>query len=198
MSLSMYDASVPVLIHGLRNLSVILKKTADHAKAKGYEPGVLVNARLFPDMFPLSRQVQIATDMAKGGGARLAGVDVPSFADTETSFPELQERIARTVAFLKTLKRGQFDDAAKRQLQLQMRMGAISFDGQSYLVGWVLPNFYFHLTTAYNILRHNGVELGKWDFLGKVPGAQMTQAAPTRAKKASARSARPAKAKKKK
>ena len=187
MSLSMFDASVPVLIHGLRNLSVILKKAADHAKAKGYEPGALVNARLFPDMFPLARQVQIATDMAKGGGARLAGVDVPSFADTETSFPELQERIARTVAFLKPLKRGQFDAAAKRQLQLQMRMGAISFDGQDYLVGWVLPNFYFHLTTAYNILRHNGVELGKWDFLGKVPGAQMVQAAPAKAKKAPAR-----------
>jgi hypothetical protein len=184
MSQSMYAATVPVLIHGLKNLAAILKKGADHAKAKGIEPAVLVNARLYPDMFPLARQVQIATDMAKGGGARLAGTEVPSFADTETSFPELQERVTRTIAFLKSLKPAQFDGAGSRVIHLQMRMGAIDFDGQSYLAGWVLPNFYFHTTTAYNILRHNGVELGKWDFLGKVPGARMVQAKPPRARKA--------------
>ena len=195
MSLSMYNASVPMLIHGLKNLAGILEKGADHAKAKGFEPAVLVNARLFPDMFALARQVQIATDMAKGGGARLAGVEVPSYPDTESTFPELRERVARTIAFLKSLKPAQFEGAEKRAIQLQMRMGAIGFEGQSYLVGWVLPNFYFHLTTAYNILRHNGVELSKADFLGQVPGAKMPQAKPAPKKRATAKKRAPAKKK---
>jgi len=173
MPLSMYQTSVPVLIHNLKTLAAILKKGADHAKTRGIEPSVLVNARLFPDMFPLSRQVQIATDMAKGGAARLAGVEMPSFPDTESSFPELQERIAKTVAFLKSIKPAQLEGSEAREVQLQMRMGSIAFNGQNYLLGWVLPNVYFHITTAYNILRHNGVELGKWDFLGKAPGADI-------------------------
>ena len=186
MSLSMYDASVPVLVHSLKNLSGILKKAAVHAKAKGIDPAVLVNARLFPDMFPLARQVQIATDMAKGCGARLAGVELPSYADTETTFPELQERISRTIAFLRSLKRAQFDGSSTRALQLQMRMGSIGFDGKDYLVGWVLPNFYFHMATAYNILRHNGVEIGKPDFLGQVPGARMNTGKASKPAKAKA------------
>ena len=184
MSLSMYNASIPVMIHNLKNLAAILKKGADHAKAKGIEPAVLINARLYPDMFPLVRQVQIAADSAKGAAARLAGVELPSFPDTETSFPELQARVARTIAFLKSVKPAQFEGADTREIQLQMRMGSVGFDGESYLVGWALPNFYFHLTTAYNILRHNGVELGKWDFLGKVPGSRMAPAAKPAAKKA--------------
>jgi hypothetical protein len=187
MNLSMYNASVPVFTHGLKNLAAVLKKGADHAKARGIEPAVLVNARLFPDMFPLARQVQIATDMAKGGAARLAGVEVPSFPDTESSFEELQQRIARTLAFLKGLKATQYAGADARHIQLQMRMGSIGFDGRDYLVGWVLPNFYFHLATAYNILRHNGVELSKADFLGSVPGAQMPTTKPAKAKKVARR-----------
>ena len=180
MSLSMYQASVPVLIHNLKALSAILKKGADHARARGIDPEVLVNARLFPDMFPLARQVQIATDMAKGGAARLAGVEIPSFPDTESSFPELQERIARTIAFLKSIKPAQLEGSEQREVQLQMRMGAVSFAGQYYLLSWVMPNVYFHITTAYNILRHNGVELGKWDFLGKAPGADIRAGKPAK------------------
>jgi len=178
MTLSMHQASIPVLIHTLKNLSAILKKAAEHAKARGIDPSVLINARLFPDMFPLARQVQIAADMAKGGGARLAGVEIPSFPDTETTFAELRERLAKTIAFLKTLKAAQIDGSEERVVQLQMRMGAVSFTGQSYLLHWVLPNVYFHTATAYNILRHNGVELGKWDFLGNAPGATIAAAKP--------------------
>jgi uncharacterized protein len=174
MSLSMYQASVPVLIHNLKALAGILKKGADHARARGIDPAVLVDARLFPDMFPLARQVQIATDMAKGGAARLAGVEIPSFPDTESSFPELQERITRTIAFLKSIRPAQLEGSERREVNLQMRMGAVSFTGQYYLLSWVMPNVYFHVTTAYNILRHNGVPLGKMNFLGQVPGMQMT------------------------
>jgi hypothetical protein len=176
----MYQASVPVLIHNLKALAAILKKGADHAKARGIDPAVLVNARLYPDMFPLTRQVQIATDMAKGGAARLAGVEMPSYPDTETSFPELQERIAKTIAFLKGIKPAQLEGSEGREIHLQMRMGAISFNGQYYLISWVLPNVYFHITTAYNILRHNGVELGKWDFLGKAPGSDIRSGGPAK------------------
>jgi hypothetical protein len=179
--------SIPVMIHNLKNLAAILKKGADHAKARGIEPDVLINARLAPDMFPLVRQVQIATDSAKGAAARLAGVDVPSFPDTEKSFPELQARVARTIAFLKSVKPAQLEDADQRDIQLQLRMGSVGFDGESYLVGWALPNFYFHVTTAYNILRHNGVDLGKWDFLGTVPGARMAPAKPGARKPARAK-----------
>ncbi len=191
MSLSMYQASIPVLIHNLKTLAAILKKGADHARARGIEPAVLLNARLFPDMFPLLRQVQIATDMAKGGGARLAGVEIPSFPDTEASFPELQQRITRTVAFLKSIKPERLEGSKQREVNLQMRMGAVSFTGQSYLLGWVIPNVYFHVTTAYNILRHNGVELGKWDFLGKAPGAVIRTGKPAKkpAKKRAPRTA---------
>jgi len=172
MSLSMYDASVPVFVHNLKVLAALLKKGAAHAKARGIDPAVLVNARLFPDMFPLARQVQIATDMAKGGGARLAGVEIPSLADTETTFPELQERVSRTLAFLKTLRPAQFEGSEARAIQLQLRIGKLEFSGAQYLLGWVLPNLYFHVTTTYNILRHNGVELGKADFLGRAPAAK--------------------------
>jgi hypothetical protein len=174
MSLSMYQASVPVLIHNLKTLSAILKKAAAHAKARGIDPAVLVNARLFPDMFPLSRQVQIASDMAKGAGARLASIENPSFADTETTFAELQTRLARTIAFLKSIRPEQLEGSEERAVTLQMRMGSMAFSGQSYLLGWVMPNVYFHMTTAYNILRHNGVELGKQDFIGQAPGVMIS------------------------
>ena len=171
MTLSMYQASIPVLIHNLKTLSAILKKGAAHAKTRGIDPAVLLNARLYPDMFALSRQVQIAADMAKGGGARLAGIEIPSFPDTETTFVELQERLARTIAFLKSIRPEQVDGSEKHDIILPMRIGVVTFPGQYYLLSWVLPNVLFHTVTAYNILRHNGVELGKWDFLGKAPGA---------------------------
>ena len=197
MSFDLHAASVPVLIHALKTLSAILKKAAAHAKATGIDPAVLLDARLFPDMFPLVRQVQIATDMSKGGAARLAGVENPAFPDTERSFSELQDRLDRTLAFLRRVKRSQMAGAESRPVSLQVGGSPVSFArGQDYLTGWVLPNVYFHIATAYNILRHNGVALGKRDFLGPVPGAVMP-AAPARktttAKVRSAgRAARPA------
>lgn len=167
MALTMYQASIPALIRGLSNLSAILNKAAAHAETKGIAPEVLITARLYPDMFALTRQVQSVSDGAKGCAARLAGIEVPSFPDTETSFPELQERIAKTIAFLNSVTPEQINGSEEREVLLKMRSGELRFTGQNYLLGFALPNFYFHLTTAYGILRHNGVELGKMDYLGK-------------------------------
>lgn len=166
MSLSMYDASVPVFVRMLENLAAILKKAESHAEARKIDPAVLVGGRLAPDMFPLTRQVQIATDGAKGGAARLAGVEIPSYPDTETTFGELQERVAKTVAFLKSLPADQIEGSETRVITLKMRGVDASFPGQPYLLNFVLPNFYFHLAATYLILRHNGIELGKMDYLG--------------------------------
>lgn len=168
MSLSMYQASIPVLIRGLENLAAILRKAAAHAEVKKIAPQVFLDARLAPDMFPLVRQVQIVSDTAKGCAARLAGVEVPSYPDTETSFAELQERIARTLTFLQGIAPAQVDGSKERPIVLKAHDQAIHFTGQTYLLGFVLPNFFFHLTTAYGILRHNGVEIGKKDYLGAV------------------------------
>jgi hypothetical protein len=167
MSISMYQASVPVFTRVLTNLRAILQKGAAHAESAKFDSAVLVSARLFPDMFALARQVQIAADMAKGAGARLAGVDIPKYDDNEASLPELVARIDKTIAFLKTLTPAQIDGSEKRPVTLQMRTGERKFDsGTSYLQDFVLPNLYFHAATTYNILRHNGVALGKGDFLG--------------------------------
>jgi len=166
MSLSMYDASIPVMTHMLQSLAAILEKAADHAASKKIEPAVLINARLYPDMFPLARQIQIATDQAKGCAARLAGTDVPKFEDNEVSFDDLQARIAKTIAFIEGFKAQEIDGSEDRDIVLQMHENTREFKGRDYLLGWVLPNFYFHVTTAYNILRHNGVEIGKKDYLG--------------------------------
>jgi hypothetical protein len=168
MTLSMYQASVPVFLRGLENLAAILAKAAVHAEAKKIDPAVFVNARLAPDMLALARQVQIASDSAKGCVARLAGVDVPSFADTETTFPELQARVAKTIDFLKGFKAAQIDGSEERVCILKTRTDEIKHRGQDYLFKLALPNFFFHVTTAYDILRHNGVELGKADYLGKL------------------------------
>ena len=164
--LSMYDASIPPLKRALSNLSHILKKGEEHADAKKIEHSVLLNARLFPDMFPLSQQVQIATDMSKGAAARLAGLEVPSYEDNETTFEQLQARIAKTIAFIDSVQPAQLEGAETREITINVRKMELKFTGQSYLLAWVNPNVYFHVTTAYNILRHNGVELGKPDFLG--------------------------------
>jgi hypothetical protein len=166
MSLSMYQASIPVFVKQLGNLSAILKKAEEHALARKIEPEVFINARLAPDMFPLSRQVQIATDGVKGCAARLAGVEVPSYPDTEKTFPELQARIAKTTEFLKTFGAKQIDGSEERKVTLKLRGQDTTFLGQPYLLNFVLPNLYFHVTTTYAILRHNGVELGKKDFIG--------------------------------
>jgi len=166
MKISMYQASVPVFVHALNNLASILEKAAAHAEAKKIDPAVLVSARLFPDMFPLVRQVQIASDSAKGGAARLAGAEPPAYEDSEKTFPELVARVKKTVAYLETLTPAQIDGSEDKTITWQTRTSSKSMQGLPYLNSHLVPNLYFHVTTAYNILRHNGVELGKKDFLG--------------------------------
>ncbi len=166
MSLSIFDASAPRFAHMLRNLDAILAKAQAHATARKIDPAVLLGARLFPDMLPMVKQVQIATDHAKGAVARLAGAEVPRYEDTEQTFDDLRARIAKTIAFVESFAAEQFAGAAERPIALRVGGKDWSFTGRDYLLGFALPNFYFHLVTAYNILRHNGVEIGKRDFLG--------------------------------
>jgi hypothetical protein len=163
----MYQASVPVLVRMLGSVRGCLEKGAAFADARKCDPAVLVNDRLAPDMFPLSRQVQVAADMAKGCVARLAGVEPPKFEDNETTFPELLARIDKTIEYVKALKPAQIDGSEARVVTLQLRSGPMEFKGLDYLLFFVLPNFYFHCTMTYAILRHNGVELGKMDFIGR-------------------------------
>jgi hypothetical protein len=166
MSLSIYDASVPVLARGLTSLSAILGKGAASAEARGFDPAVLLSSRLAPDMFPLTRQIQVVSDGAKGGVSRLAGVEIPSWPDTETTVPELQARIRKTLDYLESFKREQIDGAEDRKVTMKAGEHEMTFSGRDFLFGFVLPNFYFHVATAYNILRHNGVAIGKRDYLG--------------------------------
>jgi uncharacterized protein len=166
MSISMYDASVPVFRQTLTSLSAILDKAEAHASARKIDPAALLQARLYPDMFPLTRQVQIAADFAKGACARLAGVEVPRYEDTEQSFAELKQRIATTLSFIDGLPREAIANSEERDITLTVAGKPMEFKGQAYLLNWGLSNFYFHTTTAYAILRHNGVEIGKRDFLG--------------------------------
>jgi hypothetical protein len=168
MKMSMYQASVPPMTRTLKNLSVILRKGAAHAKARKIDPSVFVNARLAPDMYPLSRQVQIACDVAKFGAARLSGVKPPRYADTESTFPELLARVNKTLKFLRRVKRAQIDGSENREIVLKFPGGKLELKGLSYLTGWVMPNFYFHVMATYAILRNSGVDVGKRDFLGKV------------------------------
>jgi hypothetical protein len=168
MPLSMYQASVPVFQRTLGALDKVLDKAAAYAEERKIDPAVLVGARLYPDMFPMSRQVQIATDHAKGTSARLAGLPVPSFEDTEKTFPELKARIAKVLTFIATVKPEQIDGSEGRDITLKAGPRELSFKGHEYLLFFALPNFYFHTTTAFGILRHNGVPIGKLDFLGAV------------------------------
>jgi hypothetical protein len=168
MALSMHQAFIPVVTRVLGNLSAILDKAAADAEARKYDPGVLVNARLAPDMHPLSRQVQIATDVAKAGAARLAGVEAPSYADTEASIDELKARLAKTIDYLNGFGPEKIDGTEDKDITLKIGPNELHLKGQAYLLGFVLPNVYFHVTTAYAILRHNGVAIGKRDFLGGV------------------------------
>jgi len=163
----MYQASIPSFVRMLGNLSAILDKAAAHAEVKKIDPEVFINARLAPDMFPLSRQVQIATDMVKGCAARLAGIEVPRYEDNETTFDELQARIDKTKAFLQSISASQIDGSEERQITLKFGSRELSFLGQPYLLDFVLPNFHFHLSMTYAILRHNGVEIGKKDYIGE-------------------------------
>lgn len=167
MSPSMYKLSAPVLTRMLGNLSDVLKKGQAHAEAHKIDPSVLINARLYPNMFPLARQVQIATDQAKGCVSRLAGQEPPKFEDNETTFGELLTRIDKIVAHLESFRPEQIDGSETRKIELKTGGQVRSFEGLSYLVNYVYPNFYFHVTTAYAILRHNGVEIGKQDFIGQ-------------------------------
>jgi hypothetical protein len=167
MNVSMYHATVPPITRALNNLATILEKAAAHAEAKKIEPEALIGSRLFPDMFPLAKQIQIASDISKGGAARLAQVDPPAFEDNEKSFQDLVARLRKTVAFLETLKPAQIDGSEGRTVTWKTRTAEKSMEGLPYLFNHVLPNVFFHCTTAYNILRHNGLEIGKQDFLGK-------------------------------
>lgn len=167
MPFSMYDISVPSLVRSLTNLRALVDKAAAHAEARKIDPLALIRFRLYPDMLPLSFQVQIACDMSKGCVARLAGLEAPKFEDNEQSFPELNARIDKTLEFVRGAKREQIEGTEQKPITLKTPRGELNFDGKTYVQFFVLPNVHFHVATAYNILRHNGVELGKMDFLGK-------------------------------
>lgn len=166
MQISMYQASAPRFVHILNNLSAMLDKAQAHADAKKLDPAALTGFRLFPDMFTMARQVQVACDVSKGLVARLAGVEVPKHEDTEQTFAELKARIAKTVAFIMTIKPEQIDGSEDKEIVVKLGKQEYQFTGMQYLLNFAYPNFYFHATTVYNILRHNGVELGKKDFVG--------------------------------
>jgi uncharacterized protein len=166
MTISMYQASAPRFARMLRNLSAILAKAEAHVEAKKLDAAALTTDRLYPDMFPLSRQVQIACDQAKGAVARLAGVEPPKHEDTEQTFAELQARIAKTLDYVESMKAPQIDGSEGREVVLKQRAGELRLKGLDYLFSHAYPNFFFHVATAYNILRHNGVEIGKRDFVG--------------------------------
>jgi hypothetical protein len=168
MTISMYQASVPVFVRILKNLGDVLEKGRIHAEERKLGANVLPASRLIADMFPLSRQVQIASDHAKGAVARLAGVDIPKYEDDEQTIEELQARIARTVAFVEKFTPGQVDGSEEREIVLTMGSGEHRYKGMEYLLGFALPNFYFHVVTAYDILRQNGVGIGKRDFLARL------------------------------
>jgi hypothetical protein len=168
MTLSMYQAAVPNLLQSLEAFDAILEKAAAHAAAKGIAESAFLQARLFPDMFPFVRQVQIATDMAKGGVGRLGGAEVPRMEDNEASFDELRARIRRTCDFIRSVPAADVDGSEDRDITLQAGKRTLEFKGQPYLLNFVIPNVYFHLATAYALLRHNGVELSKGDFLGGI------------------------------
>jgi len=168
MTIAMYDLSITPMTRGLKNLAALLDKATAHAGAKKFDSATLAQSRLYPDMFPLVRQVQIACDTVKGAAARLAGVEVPKHDDTEASFDELQARIAKTLEFLKSINAAQMKDAETRAVELKAGSGSWKFTGLSYLTDFVLPNLYFHTTIVYALLRKGGVEVGKMDYLGAI------------------------------
>jgi hypothetical protein len=166
LPLSVYQAFAPAVLQMLNSLATLLDKAAAHARAKGIDPKQLIEARLAPDMLPFVAQVRIATDHAKGMTARLSGRENPKYQDDETTFDELKARLAKTIAFVKSVPAAEFEGAEDREVTVTLRSGPLTLSGQRYLAHFALPNFYFHVTTAYDILRHNGLEIGKRDFIG--------------------------------
>lgn len=166
MPIDIYQSSIPVFIHMLGNVSAILKKAEQYAKHRKIDPDVLINARLAPDMYPLVRQIQIATDVAKGCGARLSELEVPSYPDTESNFEQLQTRLSKTLEFLKSLSIDKIKGSEDRTMTLSVGGRALSFPGDQYVFHFAMPNFYFHVSMTYAILRHHGLEIGKKDYLG--------------------------------
>jgi uncharacterized protein len=166
MKISMYALSIDIFTHALGNLSAILEKGVAHAAARKFDPNVLVTSRLAPDMLPLSRQVQIACDLAKNSAARLAGVEPPRFEDNEKTMEELRARIAKAIDYLKSIPAGALEASEERDIKVPAGERTLEFKGLVFLQRWAIPNVFFHITTAYNILRHNGVDIGKRDFLG--------------------------------
>jgi len=167
MKASMFQSAVPPCVRALTNLAAILEKGAAHAEARKIDPAALLNARLYPDMLPFTKQIQIGTDTASGGAARLAGKEPPVIEHNETTFAALVARIHQTIQYLNSIKPEQLDGTEDKTVSWQSRSSTKSMQGLPYLVNHILPNVYFHVTTAYNILRHNGVELGKMDYLGR-------------------------------
>ncbi len=167
MTISMYQASVPLLSHQLKSLIGILEKAAAHTEDKNLDSTVLPQSRLYPDMFPLTKQIQIASDIARRGAARLAGVEAPSLEDTETTFSELIDRLQKSIDYLATFSAEQIDGTEEKEITVPIGKGqTMTMKGWPFLAFFVMPNVYFHVTTAYDILRHNGVEVGKRDYLG--------------------------------
>lgn len=171
MSLSLYDASIPTFVHSLRALKAILDKAVVHAEARKFDPNVFVSSRLYPDMLPFSRQIQIATDAAKGAAARLSGTEPPKFEDNETTMVELIARLTKTIDYLESFKPEQFAGDDNRVITIKTPRITLNFTAVNFVRHWALANFFFHITTAYALLRHGGVEVGKQDFLGPVPQA---------------------------
>jgi hypothetical protein len=167
MTISMYQASVPAFLHMLTSMAAVLDKAEAHAAARKVDPAVLLGYRLAPDMLPLTRQIQIMADFAKGCAARLAGIEPPKYADDETTIAGLKARLEKTASFLEGLEQDDIDGSEDRDVTITVGSTPMTFKGQRYLIQFVLPNFYFHATTAYDILRHCGVELGKKDFMGQ-------------------------------
>jgi len=166
LAYTIYDACVPPLTHMLGSFHTVLAKGEAHAKEAGVDPNSYLELRLAPDMLPLTAQVRIATDMSKGGAARLAGVEIPKYEDDETTVEQLKARLLKTIAFLKSLDASKFAGAEDKHIHLKFPQAEFNFNGKDYLNNWVLPNVYFHITTGYDILRNKGVALGKQDFLG--------------------------------
>lgn len=171
MSLSIYDACVPVFVRGLDNLSAILEKAVLHVEAQALDAADLIDARLAPDMLTLAGQVQRASDASKACGSRLAGIEIPSFADDEKTFPQLQARIAKTVTFLQSLDPPRIEGSAERMITINVARAPLTISGKALLLTFSLPNFFFHVTTAYDILRQQGVTIGKMDYLGNLQNA---------------------------
>ncbi|MEO8484835.1 MAG: DUF1993 domain-containing protein [Betaproteobacteria bacterium] len=172
MTISMYQVSIPRFVHMLNNLTAILGKAESYAEAKRIDPATLPAARLFPDMLPLASQVRIACDGAVGAAARLSGATAPTFEDNEKTIPELKARVEAAIAFLNSVPAAQVDGTEGKEVMVKVSGQDTAFSGMQFLLARAIPNFYFHVTTAYDILRHNGVEIGKRDYLGNTTAAR--------------------------